>query len=165
MKKAVIKLACSHIIDAAASTEFEKNIFAATYNEFLLKSQAYNQEQKFTAFSEMCANDGKANSLHYKIGLVIGPFIGSLKNKIPFCYDNMGNEIIFENFSTKLIESDKKNVSLHKAALIFTTGQLTIFDSFGEYLLLAYGDKRNDAEAETFLLKLRENISITSYNE
>lgn len=165
MKKSIIKLSYRHIIDSSSATQFEKNIFAATYNEFLLKSQAYNLEEKFTSFSEMCANDGRANSLHYKIGLVIGPFISSLQNKMPSCTDNLNNEILFENVSTKLIESDIKNASQHKLALIFTTGIITLAGSFGEYLLLTYGDKRNDAEIETFLLHLKENISIISYCE
>ena len=163
MIRGIIKISYRHIIDASATTVFERNVFNATYNEFLLKSQAYNMEKLFSTFTEMKINNGKANSLHYKISFAIGPFINELKNKMPDLQDNAGNEILFENCSTTLIESHVNNAALHKLSITFTTGIVTLIDSFGDNLLLAYGDKRNETTLETFLLKLVYGVSITNY--
>ncbi len=44
MAKALVKLSYKQVIDAASDGNFERNVFHSTYQEFLLKSQAYNME-------------------------------------------------------------------------------------------------------------------------
>ena len=44
MSKALIKITYRQVIDAASTGNLERNILSASYNEFLLKSQAYNTE-------------------------------------------------------------------------------------------------------------------------
>ena len=71
MKSALIKLAFKQVIDSTPVTIFEKNVLNNSYNEFLLKSQAYNPEGRFKTFTEMADADGRANSLHYKCALLL----------------------------------------------------------------------------------------------
>ena len=71
MSKATIKLAYRQVIDASSKSSFEKNVFNASYSEFLIKSQAYNLERKYKTFSEMKAALERTNSLHYNSGFVI----------------------------------------------------------------------------------------------
>ena len=89
MSKATIKLAYRQVIDASSKSSFEKNVFNASYSEFLIKSQAYNLERKYKTFSEMKAADGLANSLHYKSGFVIVHFVNGLNNKISGLCDTL----------------------------------------------------------------------------
>lgn len=51
MKHALIKLAYRQVIDEQSKSNFEKNIFNASYNEFLLKPQTYtyNMEKNLEA--------------------------------------------------------------------------------------------------------------------
>ena len=72
MSKAQVKIVYRQVIDESCSSGFEKAVFQASYEEFLLKSQAYNQEGKFKTFSKIKANDGRANSLHYKLSFSVG---------------------------------------------------------------------------------------------
>ena len=83
MIKGLIKLAYQQKIDVANKGNFEKNVLSVSYEEFLMKSQAYNPEQKFRTFKEMVLNDERANSLHYKTGFAINNFIQDLNKKIP----------------------------------------------------------------------------------
>ena len=46
MSKAKIKMVYRQVIDESCQSAFEKAIFQASYDEFLLKSQAYNGEGK-----------------------------------------------------------------------------------------------------------------------
>ena len=103
MSRAKIKLVYRQVIDESCATGFEKAIFQASYDEFLLKSQAYNNQGKFKTFSKTKANDGRANSLHYKLGFSVGHFIAELNNKIPVIKDNQGNKISFDvaNFCSR----------------------------------------------------------------
>ena len=137
MSKAKIKLVYRQLIDESCQSGFEKAIFQASYDEFLLKSQAYNSAGKFKTFSKIKANDGRANSLHYKLGFSVGHFIAQLNDKIPVIKDNRGNKISFEVANFELIESHIEDISLHKVAINYETMLLPLIEIMGEYLLLA----------------------------
>jgi hypothetical protein len=165
MNKALIKLAYKQVIDSSSTGDFERNVFNATYQEFLLKSQAYNLERKFKTFSELKANDGRANSLHYKLSFAIGNFINRLNNKIPVLTDNAGNSLAFDVPKFELMESDITDKSKHQVAINYCTGTLTLLDIIGEYMILAIGDVANDDNAESFTLKMQPGLSVIFYKE
>jgi hypothetical protein len=169
MAKALIKLACRQIIDSNSSTDFEKKIFSDSYAEFQMKIQAYNQENKFLRYSEIVANDGRANSLHYKCSFAVLHHIEALKNKIPGLMDSAGRfSIPFAVPEFKLLESGIADNSLHKVAIIYTTDILTLVDSFGEYLVLATGNQSASVAnpgLETFTVKMQDNLSVINYRE
>ena len=74
--------------------------------------------------------------------------------------------ISFEVPEFKILESDTNDKSFHKVAVIYTTGLFTLVNSFGEWLILAAGDKPLTEEMqETFTLKMQENLSVISYKE
>jgi hypothetical protein len=127
-------------------------------------------EGKFTTFSQMKANDGRANSLHYKTGFSVDGFISTLNKNIPGVKDALEKNIEFESYKFELIESDTTDRSKHKVAIIYFTGIFTLLDNMEEYLLLATGDKTKELAGseileDTFLLKLIPGVSISSYQE
>lgn len=157
-----VKLAYRHIIDNTATYQFEKTILQLTYDEFLIKSQAYNEDEKFVTFTQMKANNGKANSLHYKIMFPVSGLMEELHSKIPVLTDNLGKQINFETYRFELIESNINDFSKHKIAIVFSTKELTLLHTIGEYLLLASDEDKDKAES-TFLLQVNPNVSITQY--
>jgi hypothetical protein len=165
MKKATIKINYRHIIDVHAETGFEKNVWHASYEEFLLKSQVYNPGNKFKTFTGMKANDGRANSLHYKTGFAVGHFINQLKNEIPYLYNNLGKNIHFAAHQFEMIESNIINKEEHKVAVIFITGNFILLDHINDYMILAKAENILKENTETFLLKIQPNLSIISYVE
>lgn len=160
MTKAIIKLTYKQVIDASSTGDFEKNVLFASYQEFLLKSQAYNPGNKLKTFSEMKNNDGRANSLHYKLSFVIGYFIETMKNKIPVVTDTLGNSITFEVPKFELIESDVATMAAHKVAINYITPGLTLLNTIGEYLVLSTGNGE-----ESFTVKMQDGLAITSYQQ
>jgi len=168
MIKGLIKLAYQQKIDVANKGNFEKNVLSVSYGEFLMKSQAYNPEQKFRTFKEMVLNDERANSLHYKTGFAINNFIQDLNKKIPELQDTLGRSFDFEMHKFEIIESDVTNPSAHKVAITYITGVLTFFGNIGEYMLLAEGDKSDQTLSEpvdTFMLKMRNGLTVISYKQ
>jgi hypothetical protein len=166
MPAALIKIAYRQIINAASQNAFEKNILNYSYNEFLLKSQVYNLEGKFKTFTELKANDGRANSLHYKSGFAVGGLIDRLNKKIPFLQDTLGQPVVFDTYKFEVIESDITNRLLHKVSITYITGVLTLFAAIGECLVLAAGDQLTATITEpvdSFSLKMQVNLSIVSY--
>ena len=165
MNRALIKLAYKQVIDSSSAGDFEKNVFNASYNEFLLKSQAYNLEGKLKTFSELKFNDGRANSLHYKLSFATGKFIDGLNNKMPYLKDNEGNSILFDVPKFELIESHIANKAMHKIAINYCTGILTLLDIIGEYMILATGDVSDSETVKSFTLKMQPELSVVFYRE
>ena len=167
MEKALIQLAYRHEINAQSTTSFEQNILLVSYNEFLLKSQTYNMDKKFNSFREMVNNDGRANSLHYKLSFPVLPFIDLLQKKIPGLHCNAGKPICFEHWQFELIDSDIHNKSAHRVAINYYTDTITVIETMGEYMLLANGDRSEsfDDIPDTFVLKMQDGLSITKYKQ
>jgi hypothetical protein len=164
MGRALIKLVYKQVIDALSTSTFERNVFQATYDEFKLKSQTYNMDGKFKTFTELKANDGRANSLHYKISFAAAYFIEELNKRIPGLVDNLGDAIAFDVAKFELLQSDLTDRDAHKLAINYCTDTLTLCDIAGEYLILAKGDVGLSEPAETFVLKLQPNLSIAEFH-
>jgi hypothetical protein len=169
MAKALIKLKFRQIIEYPGQNEFEKNVLHVSYAEFLLKSQAYNREGKYRTFNEMKENDGKANSLHYKIGFVADGFIARLKNKIPGLKDSLDmTDISFEKYQFQLLGSDITNKHAHRIAIIYFTNTMTLFDIIGDYFIIGnYSNSTTHGEeyADTFMLKMQPELSVFNWSE
>jgi len=170
MRSALIKLGYKQTIDATMDGNWEQALVSASYNEFLLKSQSYNPERKYTTFQQMVANDGRANSLHYKCAFPISPYINMLKNDIPGLVDNMGVRIKFDTCQFTLVESDITTRFAHKFTLTYITGGLTLIDTMQDYMILVYGNKTEElfsvpakAIENTYLLKMAPGLSVFSY--
>jgi len=168
MIRGLIKLAYRQKIDVGNKGNFEKRVLSISYEEFLMKSQAYNPEQKFRTFKEIVLNDERANSLHYKTGFAINNLVQALNKKIPELQDTLGKSLDFEMHKFEIIESDIANPAAHKIAITYITGVLTFLDNVGEYMLLAEGDKSDQTSSEpvdTFMLKIQNNLSVISYKQ
>ncbi|SFN02600.1 hypothetical protein SAMN05428949_1753 [Chitinophaga sp. YR627] len=166
MEKALIRLSYRQVIDAAAQTAFEKEVFNESYNEFLLQVQAYNRDQQFTTLEEVRMANPKAASLHYKVGFSVGLFIRSLQQRIPGLTDNQDRPVLFAGHQFELIASDTSDKRAHKVAITYTTGTLTLLGIAGEYLVLATGDQLQQITkqpVQTFLVKLQAQLSIADY--
>ncbi len=163
MGKTLIKLAYKQVINIKDDGDFEKKVFNATYQEFLLKSQAYNPDGKLKTFTQLKASDGRANSLHYKLGFTIGNFLKSLNNKIPFLKDNADNSLAFDLPVFELIESDIEDKKAHVVAINYITCVLTLLSVIGEYLILAIGDVNPEEVVETITVKMQPGLSVMSY--
>lgn len=163
MNKAIIRISYRQVISAQTTSEFEKDVWEESYQEFLMQSQTYYNGGSLTDFTSMREQNPKANSLHYKTGFSVGLFIKGLKNKIPGLYDTMNRNLNFTDHRFEIIESDTQNKSRHEVAIYYTTERFILQDVMGEYLLVAPIGRENYTGEECFLVKLQPNLSISSY--
>lgn len=162
----MIKLVYRMLIDAASEGSFAKNVFHYSYEEFKLKSQAYNPEGKLNSFTEMKLRDGRANSLHYKTGFAIAGFVDLLQKKIPTAYNALGQPVAFDNYEFELVESALDNQLLHIVAVHFITTRLLLHDTFGDYMILSVPPAAGQGFAaipSTFVLKMQQALSVSEY--
>lgn len=166
MGKAFIKIRYKHVISNTHQTNFEKDVFHDTYSEFLMQAQGYNQDNRFTTFSQLVNNNPKANSLHYKVGFAVGLYVKDLNNIIPALKDSLDKTIVpFTAHQFEIIDSDITNKAAHKVAITYTSPALLLLDTIGDYFLLSNNEKVNvtNEPVETYMLKMRNSLSIFSY--
>jgi hypothetical protein len=158
----VIQLSFRQIISSSDAGEFENAIRRTSYNEFLLKSQVYNQENKYTRFTEMVVADGRANSLHYKSGFVIEPWILKFKYQIPHLKDHGGKSIPFINYRFELIESSLSDFEEHKVAIHYETNLYTWLATLGNAIVLSPENGKRDEEGfmSCFTVTVGRSLSI-----
>jgi hypothetical protein len=146
LENGIIQLSYCQFINARHSGSFEKAVREHSYEEFLLKSQAYNPGGRFRKFTEMVAADGRANSLHYKTSFVIDPWIGLLKNKIPRFSDHAGKPIPFDTYRFELIESDLDHFELHEVTIHYITPPFIWLATIGDSMVLSKADSSRDSD-------------------
>ena len=169
MVKSLIKISSKQIITTNSKSDFETSVFKVSYNLFLIASQEYNVEGQFTTFEEMMKNETRASSLHYKCGDAVKEIVRSLNNKIPTLYDTLGRpNITFKEYEFEIIQSDIQNIEKHMVAITYTTSELILLNTFGNYLLLSKGNNFQNSSKDcldTFTLELKETISIVQCKE
>lgn len=170
MPKALIKLAYRQIIDANAGTPFEKEVFNATFAEFLLQQQSFSRGLELFTWSAIREKFPKAYpALPFKVSFAIAGLLLSLDKKIPGLEDTLGlRQVNFTSHYFQLLASDVNDPSVHKAAIIYFTDTLTYFGNIGDALLLSDGNTHQaakDQPVQTFQLKTGPYLSIISYVE
>lgn len=170
MPKAVIKLAWRQVIDINSNTPFEQDIFNTTFAEFIFQQQSFAKGESLYTWSDIRSKFPKAHpALPFKVSFSIAGLLQSLDKKIPGLEDTRClRPIHFFNHYFQLIESDTRDRSAHKVAIIYFTDTLTWFGNIGDTLLLAEGDAAQGPDNQpisTFQLKTDDRLSIFNYAE
>jgi hypothetical protein len=167
MTNKIIRLCYRKIIDASSQQVWDKYVFESTYAEFLLQSQFYNQEKKYTSFSELLLNVKGSEKLHFLVSAAVTGYLQQLGDKVPDVLNNLGKHfLVFKNYQFEIINSDIKNKSRHQIAVNFYSEPLLWRDTIGNYLLIssAQEEKNNDGIL-TNLVQLQPFLSIYSLKE
>jgi hypothetical protein len=167
MTNKIIRLCYRKIIDASSQQVWDKYVFESTYAEFLLQSQFYNQEKKYTSFSELLLNVKGSEKLHFLVSAAVTGYLQQLGDKVPDVLNNLGKHfLVFKNYQFEIINSDIKNKSRHQIAINFYSEPLLWRDTIGNYLLIsAAQEEKNNDGILTNLVQLQPFLSIYSLKE
>ena len=156
MQKALIRLCYRKIIDATAVKPWEKFVFDDTYTEFLMQVQLYNQEKKYTSFSELLQHVPAAEKLHFLVSTAAIGYIRQLAGKL---------FLPFENFRFEIINSDIKDKTKHQVAINFYTDHLVWHDTIGNQLLVSVPGNMENDEILTEVFSLQPFLTVYSMKQ
>jgi len=163
MQKAIIRLCYRKVIDIHSSKPWDKLVFNDTYTEFLLQSQLYNQEKKYTSFSDLITHVPAAEKLHFLVSAAIIGYLQQLHDRVPDLLNNLGRLFLpFNHFRFEIINSDMKDKSKHQVAINFFTSHLVWHDTINNQLLLSIPGNVENGEILTELFALPPFVSIYS---
>jgi hypothetical protein len=167
MEKRVIRFCYRKIIDASSQKTWDKYVFESTYKEFLMQAQLYNQEKKYTTFSELLQNTLGAEKLHFLVSAAVTGYMQQLNGVVPGILNILGKHFLqFKNYRFEIINSDIKNKASHQVAINFFSEPMIWHDTINDYLLVspADGEKTEDGIL-TYLVQLQPFLSIYSFKE
>jgi hypothetical protein len=164
MTKKTIRLCYRKIIDASSIKSWDKYVFESTYTEFLLQAQFYNQEKKYTSFSELIVHVKGADKLHFLVSAAVTGYLQQLDRKIPDILNNLGKHfLVFNHYQFEIINSDIKNKNTHQVAINFFSEPLTWHNSIGNYLLVSVADKEQASDGMlTDMVQMQPFLAIYS---
>jgi hypothetical protein len=167
MAKKIIRLCYRKVIDASSQKTWDKYVFDSTYSEFLMQSQYYNQEKKYSSFGEILQNVPGAEKLHFLVSAAIVGYLKQLDGVIPDILNNLGKHFLkFTGYRFEIINSDIKNKTNHQVAINFFSEPLAWHDTVGGYLLISpLNGEENEDGILTDLLQLQSFLSIYSLKE
>ena len=167
MSEKIIRLCYRKIIDATSTQVWDKLVFESSYSEYLLQSQFYNQEKKYTCFSELLLHVPTAEKLHFLVSAAVTGYMQQLGDKIPGITDNLGRQFLsFKNCRFEIINSDTKKKAIHSVAINFFSEPLEWHNTINNYLLVSAVDGDITADGkQTYLLQLQPFLSICSLKD
>ncbi|MET1053915.1 MAG: hypothetical protein ABWY16_01290 [Pedobacter sp.] len=141
MSVRIINLSYRKIIDAKSTGIWEQLVFNDTYTEFLMQSQYYNQEKKYTSFAQLSQQVPDAGKLHFLVSAACIEYLQQLNERIPDIHNILGNKFLnFKNFHFEIINSDIHQRAAHQVAITFYSEPLIWHDTLGNYLLVSQHD-------------------------
>jgi len=167
MSKRIVRFCYRKIIEAASSKQWDKYVFESSYKEYLMQSQFYDKEKKFSKFSELFNNIPSSEKLHFLVSTSVIGYLKQLNGSVPDITNNLGKQFLkFSNFQFEIIESDVKNKQDHRVAISFYSDPMLWHDTIDNFLLVseANGKKTEDGTL-THLLQVESFLSIYSLKE
>jgi hypothetical protein len=166
MNKRTIKLCYRKVIDSTSQKQWDKLLFEDSYREFLMQAQFYNQEKKYSAFSDIINNVPGAEKLHFLVSSSVIGYLKQLNGIVPDVLNSLGKHFLpFKNYRFEIINSDIKDKSKHQVAINFFSEPLTWHDTIGNQLLISLNEKDENAEYLTELFLMQPFLSIYSLKE
>ena len=169
MTNAYVKLAYRQVIDITSQSDFERDVFNDSYQEFLMQVQTYNQDNQYTTWQQVRTAVPKAEeALPYKVGFAITLYVRDLQHKIPRLTDTLGQAVAFAEHRFALLDSSIADKAHHRVALTYLTDTLLLLGTAGNYLLLtapdqSEGNDQHVAVLDTFMVEIQPGLSIVSY--
>lgn len=166
MAKGIIRLLYRKEIDINSTRLWEKCAFNDSYQEYLMQSQLYNKDRKYTSFAELQANMPNAEKLHFLVSASITGYIRQFNGVVPDIINAFGKQFLpFKGYRFEIISSDITNAAKHRIAINFITEPLTWINTIGSQLLIAFNAPGDDTQEEmlTELFTLQPFLSIHSY--
>jgi hypothetical protein len=138
-------------------------VFEDSYTEFLIQSQLYNPEKKYTRFSDILQYAPGAKKLHFLVSAAVVNYIKPLNSRMPDITSNLGKSFLhFQHYFFEIINSDIRDRSVHSIAINFYSPPLVWHDTLSDYLLLSEKKNNTPEEVQTDMLQLRPFLSIHS---
>ena len=163
MCKGTIRLCYRKIIDVHPTHPWDKLVFEDSYIEFLLQAQLYNQEKKYTSFSELITHVPNAEKLHFLVSAAVMGYLQQLNGKVPDLVNALGKLFLpFKHFRFEIINSDVKDKTRHQVAVNFFTDHLAWHDTINNQLLLSIPGNAEKDELLTELFTLPAYVTIYS---
>lgn len=158
-----IQFAYRLTIDAQTNSVWEKYVFEATYKEYFLQEQLFQDNlKKVETFRELKRYNPKAEQLHYLVGMAAIPYIEQLEGNLYQITDNLNKtHLKFVDFEIDIVNSSNLSHLKHQIGLTFFTPQYLYFGEINNQYLISNDDEQDNI-IKTLMIPNRKQFSIYS---
>jgi hypothetical protein len=158
-----VQFAFRIVIDAETTSIWEKYVFEATYKEYYLQEQLFQDEiDKVETFIELKRKNEKVVQLNHLVGIAAIPYIEQLNGNLYQIKDKLNKtHLQFVNFELDIVNSSSTDYLKYKIGITFFTKQYPYFGEVNNSYLIALEDDFN-GNIKTLMIPNRENFSICS---
>lgn len=158
-----VQFAFRLLIDAETTSVWEKYVLEATYKEYYLQEQLFQDpNNKVSSFLELKRLNPKAEQLHYLVGMSVIPYIEQLNGNLYQIKDNLNKtHLKFINFEVDIINSSNLNFKEHKVGVTFYTKEYYYFGQINNCYLIAETVESSEL-VQTIMIPNRPLFSIAS---
>jgi hypothetical protein len=167
MADKLIRICYRKIIDASAVNGWDKMVHEASYAEFKMQVQLYNEGNKYKTFAEVLVHQPQAAQLHFLVSAAVTGYVQQLNGIVPDVLDNLGRRFLsFTQYRFEIINSDIEKKEHHQIAINFFSEPMVWHSTIDNYLLLSpAGATATEDGLPTHLLELKPFVSIATLNE
>lgn len=159
MNKATIRLVYRKEISSLSTGIFERNLLRDTY-QLLAEARSDGESASPSADVQQA---GKISRLQVTLQEIADVHLAVLNRKMPDISDSNGDGLIFCASRCELIGSPTQEENQLKLALYFTSENLYLHESIGNFLILSYVQDLPGASNEAFILKLTDALTVSEY--
>ena len=167
MRKAIVRIVSTMDITHKSTDDIHVNLFNETYREF--QSQM-SRIQVTTSFSQLkYLSSESATRVENSVKNTGDYYKNQLELVLPNVTSNLGDiKINAENTVIVLVDSDTQDSTKHHIKIYYISIEMTLIDSYGDNLVLTWGDKSqellNGVKIDTFELNNSNgDFEIRSY--
>lgn len=138
MSKRIIRICYRKIIDTSSIKPWDKLVFESSFKEFQVQAQLYNQEKKYSSFTELLLNVKGAERLHFLVSSSVIGYLKQLNGLVPDVVNNIGKHFLeFKNYNFEIINSGMNDKALHQVAISFFSEPLIWHETIGDLILIS----------------------------
>ncbi len=161
----IIRFCYRHVIDASSTSAWDKLVFDSSYTEFLMQSQLYNQQKRYSSFAQLLQEVPGAEKLHFLVSSAVVGYIQQLQEQVPVIVNVLGKKCLhFSGYRFEIINSDITDKAMHQVAISFYSRPMHWHQTIGNSLLVSPVDEPATEDGLlTELIEMRPYLSIYSF--
>ncbi len=165
MQQKFIRISYTKKINSSNTALWDQFVFNISWQELLMQSQFYNQQQQHTTFRQLVQQVPSAEKLHFLVSTSVVGYLKQLNGIVPDVLNKRGMPfLLFNDFKFEIIDSDLNDQSKHEVQLIFFSDPVIWHETIGDTLLISNPNEPLTKDgALTHLLQLQPALDIYSY--
>ncbi len=164
-----VRFSLRRTIDKDSQSSWDKTLFEATWFEYKLQIQNFENFARYQSFTDFLEKEPNADTIHSRVSPAVYPAIQSLGGKLPMVFDANGDSLALNQFYFEIRDSDFLDQSKHRIFVDLISKQFYLISISPLGFLVCDAsdaeDFANGEEVRTLLIPTQHSLNVYSYKK